>query len=317
MAQITIIPDLVAPHEFEEDDRSGMLARGFRVDGLTSNSDITQKALEAQDNGVYIPAAGQPHPTLQDLVVRRVNIRPVTGSTTAIRIVIYYAKVRRRLLDVVLNGASVMTMTKRDATGALMAIGYAASSGRAGRDPPDPGKEFPYPPVKNNGYEYNQYEVPFPQPEDVLEITYLENGSPREKIKKYRGRLNSKPFQGEDARFWFCEAITARIESPIPRNLADLADQKVVTGDALFDWITTYHFRGRELPPHGPGWDPLGVFVSQRTGITPNDIDPLAGGYIKKGPGSRGNGWLYPKIVGTADFNELKLVSAVVPAINP
>ncbi len=314
LAQISIIPDLVAPHEYEEDDKGGMLARGFRVDGLTSSSDISQQALEAQDNGAYIPAAGQPHPTLPDLVTRRVNIRPVTGSTTAIRIVIYYAKVRRRLLDVVLNGVSFNAISARDITGDLLVIGYAGSTpGGGGRDSADPALEFPLPPTKNNGFYYNYVKSVLPRPETTLEITYLENEDPEEKIGLYQGTLNSAPWHGGKKREWFCEAITARIESPIPRNLADMSNQQVVTEAAIFDWITTYRFRKRQLPPDGPGWDPLLIYVNQRTGYSPNDINPKAGGYLDKGPGSRGNGWIVPQMFAETDFNQLKLVTFKSP----
>ncbi len=310
---ITIIPDLVAPHEYEEDDRGGMLAQGFRVDGLNPDSDITQKALEAQDNGVYIPAAGEPHKKLPDLVVRRVNVRPVTNSRTAMRLVIYYAKVRRRLLDVVLNGVSFNAISEKDVLGDfvlgdLMVIGYKGATDTS----TDPATEFPLPPAKNNGYDYSYFKTTLPRPETTLEITYLENESPVDKIGLHQGTLNSAPWQGGKKREWFCEAITARIESPIPRNLADLPDQLVVTGPALFDWITTYRFRKRQLPPDGPGWDPLGIFVNQRTGISPNDIDPKRGGYLDKGAGSRGNGWIVPQMFAETDFNEMNLVEATV-----
>jgi hypothetical protein len=290
---ITIIPDLVAPHEYEEDDRGGMLARGFRVDGLTSGSDITQKALEAQDNGIYIPAAGQPHPTMADLVVRRVNIRPVTGSTTAMRLVIYYAKVRRRLLDVVLNGVSVNTLTERDATGALMLIGYNGGSGRSGRDSADPGHGVPAATDEEQQLRLLLVRDHAPQvPNQTLEITYLENESPIEKIGQYQGRLNSPPWQGGKPREWFCESITGRIESPIPRNLADLRDQRVVTGQALFDWITTYRFRKRQVAAGWFGLGPTGRLHQPADRHQSQRHRPQAGGYIKKGPGSRGNGWL-------------------------
>ena len=316
---ITIIPDLIAPHEYEEDDRTGTLVRAFRVDGLTPGSDIANKAIQAKSNGIAIPTAGEPHPTMAEFVVRKVNIRPVTQSLTAMRIVIFYAKVRRRLLNLVINGVSVNTPTERDASGAVMVIGYKGPSTGANVSV-DPSTPFPTP-GSDSAYKYSYFKTTLPIPEQTLEITYMENGSPQEKIDKYQGFLNSKPWQGGKAREWFCEMIGGPIESPIPRNLADLADQRVVTGDALFDWIVTYKFRRRRLPPIGLGLDPLGLYVDPRIGKPPNDIDPTCGGssksYLKQGPGSKGNGWLYPKIFGIADFNDLNLVSAVVPAKTP
>jgi hypothetical protein len=309
---ISIIPDLVAPHEYEEDDKSGMLARGFRVDGLTSDTDISQKALEAQDNGISIPSAGQPHPKLADLVVRRVNVRPVSGSRTGIRIAIYYVKVRRRLLDVVYNGVSINTTTNRNRDAALMIVGYKPpQSSRTGRDttPVGAGTPFPSPPVEKNGWDYNYAVAPYLLPETTLEITYLENESPDAKAKLYARKLNAKDWQGGKPREWLCESITGHVESPIPTNLADLKDQKVVTGKARFNWLTTYRFRKRPLPPDGPGWDPLLLFVDTKTGRTPNDVDPLKGEYLKGK--ILGNGWLVDKLYFEADFDKMDLVSAI------
>lgn len=316
---ITITPDIVAGTSYREDDRGGDFMRVWRVDGLESNAGITDQSLYATDGlGAVVPKAGQQHEKMPDLVLRGVEVVPVAGSKTAVRLYLKYVKVRRRLLDVRINGVSVNGATSRDRNGEIILIGYNGPTTVGGRVTA-PGT--PFPPKDPNdkgssGWAYNaNTRVPFPSPQTVLEIVYLEKGSPFPKIKKYTRKVNSKDWQGGKAREWFCEAILAQIESPIPLNLADLPDQQVVTGPAKFNWIVTYRFLYKEKPVTGgnnldaEGWDPLVVFVDQNTGRPPDDINPKAGGWPAQ---KKGNGWYVPDIAGEADFDELKLVQCDV-----
>lgn len=313
----TIYADLVSEHSYEEDDRSGTVIRHYVVSGLTSSSRITTDALYASDGATTIPRAGEEHPTLNDFTVRRVKVYPFQGSRTQCHLLVWYAKVRRRLLDVRLNGVSVNTNTNFDKDGSRLVVGYkspatiggavtAASTAFPDPSPSDKG---------SSGYDYDYGEVPYVMNEDVLEIVYLEKGSPWTKREAFRRKLNKKPWQGGKAREWFCEDIVGQIDSPIPINLNQLPQQDVVTGDALFNWVTTYRFRRRPLPPSGIGWDPLILFTDLNTGRKPTDINPKAGGWpgvTISGERFRGNGWAVYRLYDEADFDDLKLVSAII-----
>ena len=168
-----------------------------------------------------------------------------------------------------------------------------------------PGTPFP-PPRTGNDYNYSYGSAPVQLPDDLLEITYLEDASPYLKSLKYRLKLNSKPFQGGKPREWLCESIIQRIESPVPIYAQDPTDARVAS-KAIFMWYVTYRFRRRLLPPDGPGWNPLLLYVDVNTGRSPNDIDPVAEGYLKGK--TKGNGWSVETLYGEADFDELKLVS--------
>lgn len=310
---IQIYADIVKEHSYEEDDRSGSLIRVYLVSGLFSSSRITTDAIYAADANGRVPRAGEAHDTLPDFVVRRVRCQPFLDSRNQIKVYVFYAKVRRRLLDVRINGVTTNTLTNRDKDGNIIVVGYknpTTNTTTSQNESTSPGTPFPDP-KPSNGYEYDYGEVPYNLAEDVLEIVYLEKGSPFAKRKKYRRRLNSKPWQSGDPREWFCEDILGQVDSPIPLNLNQLGSQEVVTGDALFNWVVTYRFRRVDLPPNGPGWDPLVLFTDLQTGRKPNDINPKAGGWPSK---SKGNGWYVPKIYDEADFNELNLVSAVKEA---
>lgn len=304
---IQIRADIVKEHSYEEDDRSGSLVRVYLVSGLVSSSRITTDAIYANDGANAVPRAGQAHETMPDFVVRRVRCQPFLDSRNQIKVYVFYAKVRRRLLDVRINGVTTNTLTNRDKDGNLLVVGYKQPSNNQSTSA---GTAFPSPSA-NNGYDYDYGEVPYVIPEDVLEIVYLERGSPFNKRKRFRRKLNSKPWQGGEPREWFCEDIIGQIDSPIPLNLSSLPDQQVVTGDALFNWVVTYRFRRIDLPPTGPGWDPLILFTDLNTGRKPTDINPKAGGWPTK---TQGNGWMVSQIYDADDFNDLNLVSAVKEA---
>lgn len=307
---VTITPHLVRGHHYHEDDKTGTLTEYWRVDGLPSDAGITDAAIRASDAGTMIPAAGQQHPKLPDMVMRGIDVQPVTRTSAYLTLT--YIKVRRRLLDVRLNGVSIQGTTQRDRNGKIIVVGYqsAQTGGRTGST--DPGTPFPDM-VKDNGWDYNYGpKIPCPIGNSILEIVYLEKGSPQSKIDKYSQCLNSKSFQNCPAREWYCDGIMGQIESPIPLNLADLPDQQVVTGPAIFMFIVTYRFIRRKRPSSASAgslttdsWDPLVVFVNPSTQRTPNDVDPKGGGWPEK---SKGNGWVVPEVLGEADFNELNLV---------
>lgn len=308
---ISITADLVAPHEYEADDKSGMLARGFRVDGLTSNTGITADALRATDPllATNIPVQGEFHPKIPDLVVRRVNIRPVTGSTTAMRLVIYYTQVKRRLLWAKVSGVTINSTTDRLASGEPIIVGHSVNA--------DAKTPFPLPPKENNGYRYNYARIPFALGETIYEVCYLETKkSPMRDIQKFRGRLNSKAWNGGTAKEWYCETISGDIESPVPINMSELGNPELVSGRAAkFFWITTYRFRYRQVFGNsggritgGPGWEELKLFVDERTGRTPNNVNAKSGGW----PDAKmGNGWLAVQPFDTADFNDLEILEAL------
>ena len=316
---IIVKKDLVNGHEYVEDDRTGELTRAFYVGGLTPSAQITDDALVAVDSvtGDRIPSAGEQHGTMPDMVVRRVRPMPVGNSRTAIKIFVTYIKVRRRLLRVSMGGVSQQTLTNRDENGQIMTVGYRPPND-AGGDTTFPDTPFPPPSIdgKNGKYQYDYSRLPFLLPDSVLEIQYLEDSSPWEKWQKYGRRLNSKKFQGGDPRTWLCEAITGDIESPIPHNLSDLPDQKIVTGKAKFFWLVTYRFRYKPRPrlvssgvvENGDSWDPLSLYVNPQVGRIPNDVLPITGGWPKK---KIGNGWKEFRIYREIDHNELNLVSAV------
>jgi hypothetical protein len=312
----TITEDIVLGHGYTEDDRGGQLVRRLHIRGLPSTSAITDDAIIASDGTRVTPKAGQQHPTMPDMRVRKVDVRPSGNSRDSVYVDVTYVKVRRRLLDVRYSGVTYNGTTNLDRDGKILFVGYKGPA-TVGGAVTKPGVVFPDPdPTKpgQGGYAYDfAPDVPMPLPQGTLEIVYLEKESPDAKIEKYVRRLNSKKWQNREPREWFCEAITAQIESPIATNMADLADQQVVRGAAKFDWVTTYRFVRRKKPTlegdkiEGIGWDPLLVFRDINTGLRPNDIDPKAGGWPTQ---KKGNGWYQPEILGEADFNELDLVDA-------
>lgn len=322
---ITVRRDLINGHEYEEDDKTGMLTRLYRVDGLPSVSNITDLSLAAVDSidpSIHVPGPGEGHETMPDMRVRRVRPVPVAGSRTAMKIYVSYIKLRRRLLSVDVGGASERVLTNRDINGKIMFVGYI---------PPNKAKgasisaSTPFPNPRGDGndgdYKFNYISVPTILPNAILSIQYLENICPLSKWALYGRRVNSKSWQGFDARTWFCEYIGGPAESPIPLNPDTAVDgDGVVTGDADFNWEVTYQFRYSPQPSKlfdkivdGPGWDPLSIFVDQQTGRTPNDVDPVGGGWPDKAAGDdgtvRGNGWATHTVLHEADFNDLNLVT--------
>lgn len=319
---LTVRKDLIDGHEYVEDDRTGELTRCYRVDGLTSSSHITDDALIAVDSvdpTMHVPKAGEMHETMPDLVVRGVKPTPVRGSRTAIRVYVTYRKIRRRLLDVRLGGIAQQTLTSKDKDGKIMVVGYDSPAKRGGGTVlPDKAFPDPSPDGNDNGYTFSYAQVPFYLPDLTLQIVYLEDSSPIQKWKKYGRKLNKSSWQGGNPREWLCTSIEGIIDSPIPRNLADLPDQQVVTGAAQFFWTVTYNFRYSPLPTvanqvvqGGPGWDPLVLHVDLQTGRTPNDVLPIVG---KWPTNTIGNGWKVFQLYDVAEFGDLNLVSAVEQA---
>ncbi len=335
---ITVRRDLINGHDYQEDDKTGELRRAYRVDGLTSSSSITDQALTAVDStnaAIKVPRAGEKHETMPDLVVRRVDVVPVNGSKNAVRVIVTYMKIRRRLLNVTIGGVSQQTTTNRDINGQIMTVGYASPFDGVTFEPTK--ADTPFPPVeteskkKNSLYEYNYVEVPFLLPDVSLEIVYLELGSPFPKCQKYIRTLNDGLWQGGERRTWLCESITAQIDSPIPENQQEMKDPKVVTGKALFFWQVTYRFRYSPLPftngKLGPtaGWDPLVRFIDRQVGRIPIDVDPVGGGWPNPTGANkpaandtsgiiRGNGWAQFQLYGESHFDDLNLVSAIEQA---
>ncbi|HEY7116559.1 MAG TPA: hypothetical protein VH475_08235 [Tepidisphaeraceae bacterium] len=319
---ITITEDLVEGHRYFEDDKGADLTRVFRVDGLDSTTRIDTDAIYASDSttGKGLPRPGDPHPTQPDFVMRQVDLAPPEKARNALWVRVRYVKVRRRLLDVRINGVSSVQDSFVDKTGRRMRVGYKGpitdSSNQLQSIAQD--KPYPDPPLNDrgaSGYEYSLAAFPKLVPESTLDIVYLEKSSPFKKNVKYGRKLNSKPWQGGEAREWLCESISGFIDSPIPRNLGQLGSPEVVTGAAQFDWIVTYAFRWKPKPKRngsivtdGEGWDPVELFVDAATGITPTDIDPVLGNYPNN---KKGNGWAEFSIYDEIDFDELKLVSAI------
>jgi hypothetical protein len=100
-------------------------------------------------------------------------------------------------------------------------------------------------------------------------------------------------------------------------NLGELGNPAVVVGKAKFFWIVSYRFRFRPLPKDdkgSEGFDPVGIYVDINSGLSPTDINPIEG---KWPDNPRGNGWGTFAVFGDADFNDLKLVSAVEEDTTP
>lgn len=310
---IRIYEDLVEGMTYRENDRNGELRRPYRVDGLPSNNGITDAAIYAVDGGKIIPRAGDRHQSLNDLVMREIEVVPVRGSRTACRVYARYVKVRKRLLDIRINGTSLFTQTNFDKEGKILVVGYK-SGAKPDEQPPDPPKDGSAA-SNSNGWKYNYVKAPKIQPDTLMEIVYLEDRSALKLLDKFRGRLNVKPWQGGDPLEWCCLTINSTIESPIPTNMDQLGKRDVIDGQsglAKFNWIVTYSFR--KTPTYkivggkvtgGPGWNQVQLFVDQYTGRSPTDIDPKAGGWPTK---KKGNGFLEPETFETADFDELNLV---------
>lgn len=301
---IEIRKDLIREHSYDEDDRGATLLRVYVVTGLNSSSRITTDALYASDANGQIPKAGQQHDTLPDLQCRRVQVVPFAGSRSACYVKVWYAKIRRRLLDVRLNGVTINTATSYDRDGKLIVVGYKEPTNNKS----EPAKnQFPDPKPKN-GYDYDYGEVPFVLNETAYEVVYLEDESPWEKIKTFKRRINSRPWNGGEQGEWFCEDILGQIDSPIPRNMGQLGNPPIVKGkNALFNWVVTYRFRHR---PAGKGndWNPLVLFTDLNTGRKPSDIDPKGGGYPDN---TKGNGWTVANLYEETDFGDLDIVEAI------
>jgi hypothetical protein len=318
-----VTQDLVANWEYDEDDRAGTFTRVFRVDGLDSTNGIADDALTAidgTDNTKRVPRAGERHPKMGKYVCRRVRVEPVPGSTTAVKLKVQYYKVSRRLLDIRVNGVSIMTTANKDAEGKLLTVGYNGPSTQGGtvtaaNTPPPPPNPQDF---GKTGWEYELSDAPFFEPLTTYEVVYMEDDFHFGVIKKYRRRTNSRPWNGGAVGEWFCEGITARIDSPIPTNLAQAPLQDgVVTGrGSQFIWEVSYSFRfaenygrsGDKAVVGGPGWKPLLLFHELATGRVPTDVDPVKGKWPDQ---AAGNGWSFPTMYPEADFGDLNLVEAM------
>ncbi len=334
--------DLINGHDFVLDDRNGTLTRAYRVDGLTSSAKITDDALQAVDSTdptIKVPQIGDPHESIPDMQVRKVHPESIRQSKTAIRVIVTYAKVNRRLLDIRFGGVSQQTTTNRDIHGKIMVVGYLSPDSIGGK-PVDAATIFPDPSeVLQNStlYKFCYVQVPFLLPDASVEFVFMEQSDPFTKWFKYGRRLNATAWQGGQAREWLCESIGGQVDSPIAVNKAELEDPTKTGTVAIYNWINTYRFRFLQKPTAGltggrgetstSGWDPLAIFVDQQVGRTPLDVDPKKGGWpdlallsaaqtgIYTTTGIiKGNGWAQFKIYGEAEFGDLKMPQLVVAA---
>lgn len=318
---IAIIEDIVSEHEYSKDDQFEALTRAYVVMGLTSDSKIMESArtatATAPDTSLKrVPQIGDAHPTMSGLVVKRVRITPMTQSRTGVRLLIGYVDIRRRLLDIEVNGQSVMSRTELDKDGQPLVVGYKGPLTAGGAVTPpttrflnDSGK-----PTIDNIWQYSYGSGLVPIAEKILEFTYCEPDWKESDWEKYIGTLNADTWNRGEAREWFFAGFQARQNSAIPSNFGQIGGtlEQIEKGEPKFNLIVKYKFIKRLKPKlvggkfqsAGTGWDTLNLFQDQVTRIIPTDIDPQAGGFPTQ---DNGNGWRNVKNCNETRFADMKL----------
>jgi hypothetical protein len=296
---IRVIPDTVDGQSLTEGEDGHERVRTFKVYGLTDRRDPlfqAKTAVDSIDSTIRIPRYGDFHRVIPDIFCRNIEAEHFNVAWNQAKVTCTYSSLsgggqqgQPLLVDVLINGVSVMKTTNFDARtpddpnrgGKIMWVYYDVGK-RYSADPNNPLRvklatqvemedEFKKATAakRETSVLREPFETQISASSPIIEFVFIRTGNPWTAWGQFLNTLNADPFQGDPPGTWMWRLITGH-SSFIPGKLPTTP----------LPWRASITV---QRSPNGMGFVETGLFRDSRTGKVPADIDDPPGRTLGKG----------------------------------